>query len=154
MNRRRGWRMVDGWALGYIRVVADFARFFRSPDQARTGSSSRMHRSPVSRPEALRQQRQPEGWCAPILLSQRVLKRPADGDDMPYPKKKFHLPVIWSPEDLASLINAAPPARNTPGGAVGCDTAWRNLDAWPKTWSDLAFSKSRFAAVGPAWAGR
>jgi integrase len=27
---------------------------------------------------------------------------------MPYPKKKIHLPVIWSPEEVTSLIDAAP----------------------------------------------
>ncbi|MBZ5626320.1 MAG: hypothetical protein LAQ69_47695 [Acidobacteriia bacterium] len=27
---------------------------------------------------------------------------------MPYPKKKIHLPVIWSPEEVACLIEAAP----------------------------------------------
>jgi integrase len=38
----------------------------------------------------------------------KVLKRPWDGDEMPYPKKKIHLPVIWSPEEVTSLIDAAP----------------------------------------------
>jgi len=27
---------------------------------------------------------------------------------MPYPKKKIHLPVIWSPKEVTSLIDAAP----------------------------------------------
>ena len=27
---------------------------------------------------------------------------------MPYPKKKIHLPVIWSPEEVTRLIDAAP----------------------------------------------
>jgi hypothetical protein len=27
---------------------------------------------------------------------------------MPYPKKKIHLPIIWSPEEVATLIEAAP----------------------------------------------
>src|SRR5262252_5848875 len=38
----------------------------------------------------------------------KVLKRPWDGDEMPYPKKRIHLPIIWSPEEVASLIDAAP----------------------------------------------
>ena len=38
----------------------------------------------------------------------KVLKRPWDGDEMPYPKKRIHLPVIWSPEEVTSLIDAAP----------------------------------------------
>ena len=38
----------------------------------------------------------------------KTLKRPWSGDEMPYPKKKIHLPVIWSPEEVACLIDAAP----------------------------------------------
>jgi len=36
-----------------------------------------------------------------------MLKRPW-GEEMPYPKKKMHLPVIWSPEEVTCLIDAAP----------------------------------------------
>src|ERR1035437_6225575 len=38
----------------------------------------------------------------------KTLKRPWSGDEMPYPKKRIHLPVIWSPEEVACLIDAAP----------------------------------------------
>jgi site-specific recombinase XerD len=38
----------------------------------------------------------------------KVLKRPWDGDEIPYPKKRIHLPIIWSPEEVTSLIDAAP----------------------------------------------
>jgi integrase len=38
----------------------------------------------------------------------KVLNRPWGGRELPYPKKKIHLPVIWSPEEVACLIDAAP----------------------------------------------
>ena len=44
----------------------------------------------------------------------KTLKRPWSGDEMPYPKKRIHLPVIWSPEDVACLVDAAlswPPSK-------------------------------------------
>ena len=37
----------------------------------------------------------------------KTLKRPWYGDEMPYPKKKIHLPVIWSPEEISRLIESA-----------------------------------------------
>ena len=37
----------------------------------------------------------------------KTLKRPWRGDEMPYPKKKIHLPVIWSPEEVSRLIESA-----------------------------------------------
>ena len=39
-----------------------------------------------------------------------VLNKPWRGHEMPYPKKTLHLPVIWSPDEVASLITAAPTA--------------------------------------------
>jgi integrase/recombinase XerD len=37
-----------------------------------------------------------------------VLNKPWRGHEMPYPKKNVHLPVIWSPDEVARLIEAAP----------------------------------------------
>ena len=38
----------------------------------------------------------------------KILKKPWRGHEMPYPKKSLHLPVIWSQEEMARLIDAAP----------------------------------------------
>src|SRR5215471_18643955 len=37
-----------------------------------------------------------------------VLNKRWRGHELPYPKKSVHLPVIWSPEEVARLIDAAP----------------------------------------------
>ena len=37
-----------------------------------------------------------------------VLNKPWRGHEMPYPKKSIRLPVIWSPDEVARLIDAAP----------------------------------------------
>jgi len=37
-----------------------------------------------------------------------VLNKRWRGHELPYPRKTVHLPVIWSPEEIASLIDAAP----------------------------------------------
>src|SRR5262249_40385530 len=37
-----------------------------------------------------------------------VLNKPWRGHELPYPKKNVRLPVIWSPDEVARLIDAAP----------------------------------------------
>jgi site-specific recombinase XerD len=37
-----------------------------------------------------------------------VLNKPWRGHETPYPKKSIRLPVIWSPDEVARLIDAAP----------------------------------------------
>ena len=37
-----------------------------------------------------------------------VLNKPWRGHELPYPKKSVRLPVIWSPDEIARLIDAAP----------------------------------------------
>jgi integrase len=37
----------------------------------------------------------------------KTLKRPWYSDEMPYSKKRIHLPVIWSPEEVTRLIESA-----------------------------------------------
>jgi integrase len=37
-----------------------------------------------------------------------VLNKPRRGHEMPYPKKSMRLPVIWSPDEVTCLIDAAP----------------------------------------------
>jgi hypothetical protein len=57
-----------------------------------------------------------------------VLNKPWRGHQLPYPKKSIHLPVIWSPEEIARLIDAAPTAfygtiLMTTSGRRLCDTS-------------------------------
>jgi len=92
----------------YIRVIADFALYFhRSPDQLGP-DQVREYTAHLFRDLKLSDNTVNQRVGALRFFYRRVLKRPADGDDMPYPKKKIHLPVIWSPEEVTRLIDAAP----------------------------------------------
>ena len=92
----------------YIRVIADFARYFhRSPDQLGP-DQVREYTAHLFRDLKLSDNTVNQRVGALRFFFRRVLRRPGDGDDMPYPKKKIHLPIIWSPEEVASLIDAAP----------------------------------------------
>ena len=92
----------------YIRVIADFARYFhRSPDQLGP-DQVREYTAHLFRDLKLSDNSVNQRVGALRFFFRKVLKRPGDVDDMPYPKKKFHLPIIWSPDEVARLIEAAP----------------------------------------------
>jgi len=99
---------TESTTRAYIRVIADFARYFhRSPDQLGP-DHVREYTAHLFRDLKLSDNTVNQRVGALRFFFRRVLRRPADGDDMPYPKKKIHLPIIWSPEEVASLIDAAP----------------------------------------------
>lgn len=92
----------------YIRVIADFALYFhRSPDQLGP-DQVREYTAHLFRDLKLSDNTVNQRVGALRFFFRKVLKRYGDGDDMPYPKKKIHLPIIWSPEEVATLIEAAP----------------------------------------------
>ena len=99
---------TESTTRAYIRVIADFARYFhRSPDQLGP-DHVREYTVHLFRDPKLSDNTVNQRVGALRFFFRRVLKRPADGDDMPYPKKKIHLPIIWSPEEVTRLIEAAP----------------------------------------------
>ena len=99
---------TESTTRAYIRVIADFARYFhRSPDQLGP-DHVREYTAHLFRDLKLSDNTVNQRVGALRFFFRRVLRRPADGDDMPYPKKKIHLKIIWSPEEVASLIDAAP----------------------------------------------
>ena len=91
---------TESTTRAYIRVIADFARYFhRSPDQLGP-DQVREYTAHLFRDLKLSDNTVNQRVGALRFFFRRVLRRPADGDDMPYPKKKIHLPVIWSPEEV------------------------------------------------------
>jgi len=92
----------------YLRVIEDFARYFhRSPDQLGP-DQVREYTAHLFRDLKFADNSVNQSVGALRFFFRKVLKRPWDRDEMPFPKKKIHLPVIWSPEEITRLIDAAP----------------------------------------------
>ena len=99
---------TEGTTRAYLRIIEDLARYFhRSPDQLGP-EQLREYTAHLFRDRKLSDNSVNQIVGALRFFFRKVLKRPWDGDEMPYPKKKIHLPVIWSPEEVTSLIDAAP----------------------------------------------
>ena len=99
---------TEGTTRAYLRIIEDLARYFhRSPDQLGP-EQLREYTAHLFRDRKLSDNSVNQIVGALRFFFRKVLKRPWDGDEMPYPKKKIHLPIIWSPEEVTSLIDAAP----------------------------------------------
>jgi site-specific recombinase XerD len=99
---------TESTTRAYLRVIEDFARFFRrSPDQLGP-DHVREYTAHLFRDRKLSDNTVNQRVGALRFFFRKVLRRPWDGDDMPYPKKKIRLPIIWSPGEVSSLIDAAP----------------------------------------------
>ena len=99
---------TEGTTRAYLRIIEELARYFhRSPDQLGP-EHLREYTAHLFRDRKLSDNSVNQIVGALRFFFRKVLKRPWCGDEMPYPKKKIHLPVIWSPEEVTSLIDAAP----------------------------------------------
>ena len=99
---------TEGTTRAYLRIIEDLARYFhRSPDQLGP-EHLREYTVHLFRDRKLSDNSVNQIVGALRFFFRKVLKRPWTGDEMPYPKKKIHLPIIWSPEEVTSLIDAAP----------------------------------------------
>ena len=103
-----GRNYTEGTTRAYLRIIEDLARYFhRSPDQLGP-EHLREYTAHLFRDRKLSDNSVNQIVGALRFFFRKVLKRPWTGDEMPYPKKQIHLPVIWSPEEVTSLIDAAP----------------------------------------------
>jgi hypothetical protein len=99
---------TEGTTRAYLRIIEDLARYFhRSPDQLGP-EHLREYTAHLFRDRKLSDNSVNQIVGALRFFFRKVLKRCWTGDEMPYPKKKIHLPIIWSPEEVTSLIDAAP----------------------------------------------
>jgi len=97
----------EGTMRAYLRIIEDFARYFhRSPDQLEP-EHIRAYTAHLFRDRKLSDNTVNQMIGALRFFFLKTLKRPWYGDEMPYPKKKIHLPVIWSPEEVSRLIESA-----------------------------------------------
>ena len=97
----------EGTTRAYLRIIEDFARYFhRSPDQLEP-EHIRAYTAHLFRDRKLSDNTVNQMIGALRFFFLKTVKRPWYGDEMPYPKKKIHLPVIWSPDEVSRLIESA-----------------------------------------------
>jgi integrase/recombinase XerD len=94
-------------ARTYLMTIEDFARYFHRPPDALGPEHVREYQAYLFRERKL----------APNTVNQRVgalrfffiktLKKTWSADETPYPKRVIRLPRIFSPEEVASLIDSA-----------------------------------------------
>jgi len=99
---------AESTTRAYLRVIEDFARYFHRPPDQLGPEQIREYTAHLFRDRKLSDNTVNQRVGALRFFFLKTLKRPWSGDEMPYPKKKIHLPVIWSPEEVTSLIDAAP----------------------------------------------
>lgn len=91
----------------YIRVVADFARYFhRRPDRLRP-EHIREYQAHLFRTRKLSAGSVTQHLAALRFFFVRTLKKPWSVAETPYPKRVFRLPTVLSQEEVARLIDSA-----------------------------------------------
>ena len=96
----------EGTTRAYLRIIGDFARYFHRPPDQLGPEEIRQYTAFRDRKLSDNTVNQMVGGLRFFFL--KVLNRPWHGHELPYPRKRIHLPVIWSPEEVGQLIEAAP----------------------------------------------
>jgi integrase/recombinase XerD len=98
---------TEGTMRAYLRALNDLADYFQQPPEHLTPGQIREYTA------HLISERKLSGNTVNQMVGDlrffyfTVLNKPWRGHEMPYPKKSMHLPVIWSPDEVARLIDAA-----------------------------------------------
>ena len=100
----------EGTTRAYLRTLHDLAGYFQRPPERLTPEQIREYTAHLFSDRKLSGNTVNQMVGALRFFYLTVLNKPWRGHEMPYPKKTLHLPVIWSPDEVASLINAAPTA--------------------------------------------
>jgi integrase/recombinase XerD len=91
----------------YLRTIEDFARYFkRSPDQLGP-EQIREYVAYLFRVRKLTDNTVNQRVGALRFFYIKTLKKSWNVEETPYPKKRFHLPVILSPDEVSRLIESA-----------------------------------------------
>ena len=94
----------------YLRVLNDLGAYFQRPPDRLGPEQIREYTAHLVRDRKLANNTVNQRVGALRFYYFKVLKKRWGGDEMPYPKKSVRLPVIWSPDEVARLIEAAPTA--------------------------------------------
>ena len=91
----------------YLRIIEELAQYFhRSPDQLGP-ENIREYIAHLFRDRKLSGNSVNQTVGALRFFFVKMLKRSWTPGDIPFPKKRIRLPVIWSPDEVAQLINSA-----------------------------------------------
>ena len=105
MTRRN---FTESTTRAYVRIIEDLALYFNRPPDQLGPEHIREYTAHLFRDRKLSDNTVNQTVGALRFFFLKTLKRPWGTEEMPFPKKKIHLPVIWSPEEVACLIDAAP----------------------------------------------
>ena len=98
----------EGTTRSYLRVLHNLAAYFEQPPERLKPDQIREFTAHLVNDRKLSANTVNQMVGALRFFYLTVLNRPWRGHEMPYPKKDIRLPVIWSPEEVARLIDAAP----------------------------------------------
>jgi len=99
---------TEGTTRAYLRALHDLASYFQQPPEHLTPGQIREYTAHLISERKLSGNTVNQMVGALRFFYLTVLNKPWRGHEMPYPKKSMHLPVIWSPDEVARLIDAAP----------------------------------------------
>jgi integrase/recombinase XerD len=99
---------TEGTMRAYLRVLHDLAGYFQQPPEDLTPEQLRQYSAHLSTDRKLSGNTINQIVGALRFFYLTVLNKPWRGHELPYPKKSQRLPIIWSPEEIARLIEAAP----------------------------------------------
>ena len=99
---------TEGTTRAYLRALQDLAGYFQQTPERLTPAQIRQYTAHLISDRKLSGNTVNQMVGALRFFYLTVLNKPWRGHEMPYPKKNVRLPVIWSPEEVARLIEAAP----------------------------------------------
>lgn len=91
----------------YIRVVAEFARYFHRPPDRLRPEHIREYQAHLFRTRKLSAGSVTQHLAALRFFFVRTLQKPWSVAETPYPKRVFRLPTVLSQEEVARLIDSA-----------------------------------------------
>ena len=99
---------TEGTTRAYLRALDDLAKYFQRPPEDLTPEDIREYSAHLFRDRKLSGNTVNQIVGALRFFFLTVLNKPWRGHELPYPKKSVRLPVIWSPDEITRLIDAAP----------------------------------------------
>jgi integrase/recombinase XerD len=98
---------TESTTRAYLRTIEDFARYFKRPPDQLGPEQIREYVAHLFRDRKLTDNTVNQRVGALRFFYVKTLKKTWSVEEMPYPKKRFRLPVILSKEEVGRLIESA-----------------------------------------------
>ena len=98
---------TESTTRAYLRTIEDLARYFKRPPDQLGPEQIRTYVAHLFRDRKLTDNTVNQRVGALRFFFIKTLKKPWSVEETPYPKKRFHLPVILSQDEVARLIESA-----------------------------------------------